>query len=107
MSEKIDNYGLKIKDLRIKMGLTQNEVAKELDVTPGYICNVENGRTAMSLRMLIYYSKLMNISLDSLVGRLEPEYETTSIDREIMNVISKWNNDDKIKLLQTLKLWMP
>ena len=105
MNKNIDNYGAIIKDLRIQMGLTQNEVAKELDVTPGYISNVENGRTAMSLRMLIYYSKLMNISLDSLVGRLEPEYETTALDKDLMREISKMNSEQKIKLLKTLQLW--
>ena len=30
------------------MKLTQAEVAKALNVTPGYISNVENNRTAMS-----------------------------------------------------------
>ena len=105
MSNTGEDYGRIIKDLRIQMGLTQNEVAKVLDVTPGYISNVENGRTAMSLRMLIYYSKLMNISLDSLVGRLEPAYESTAIDMDLMREISKMNLEDKTKLLKTLKLW--
>ena len=105
MDKHIDNYGAIIKDLRIQMGLTQNEVAQELDVTPGYISNVENGRTAMSLRILIYYSKLMNISLDSLVGRLEPEYEATALDKDLMREISKMNSEQKIKLLKTIQIW--
>ena len=67
---KEDLYGEQIKELRLKMGMTQNDVAQALDVTPGYICNVENGRTAMSLRILIYYAKPMNISLDPLVVHL-------------------------------------
>ena len=49
------------------MGLTQNQVAEALGVTPGYISNVENNRTAMSLRILTYYAKLCGCSLDSLV----------------------------------------
>jgi len=65
-----DNYGEQIKSYRIKLGLTQNQVAAEMDVTPGYISNVENGRTAMSLRFLIYYAKLMGVTLDELVGTL-------------------------------------
>lgn len=100
-----ENYGARIKKLRIDMGLTQNQVASELNVTPGYICNVENGRTAMSLRVLIYYAKLMHISLDSLVGNLEPDYEATSLDREIMQEIEKMDNTARKKLLKTLKVW--
>ena len=38
----------------------------------------------MSLRILIYYAKLMGISLDSLVGQLEPEYQPTSIDHNLI-----------------------
>ena len=53
MNEKED-YGSCIKELRIKMNLTQADVAKALNVTPGYISNVENNRTAMSLRILIF-----------------------------------------------------
>ena len=37
---KEDLYGEQIKKLRIKMGMTQSEVAQALDVTPGYISNV-------------------------------------------------------------------
>ena len=62
-----ENLGTRMKELRIKMKLTQAEVARALNVTPGYISNVENNRTAMSLRILIYYARLLNISLDSLI----------------------------------------
>ena len=53
-----ENLGSRMKELRIKMKLTQAEVAKALNVTPGYISNVENNRTAMSLRILIYYARI-------------------------------------------------
>ena len=65
-----ENLGSRMKELRIKMKLTQAEVAKALNVTPGYISNVENNRTAMSLRILIYYARLLNISLDSRLAEL-------------------------------------
>ena len=46
-----ENYGTHIKHIRQKMGLTQNQVAEALGVTPGYISNVENNRTAMLMKM--------------------------------------------------------
>ena len=98
-------YGKRIKELRIQMGLTQNEVAAALEVTPGYISNVENGRTSMSLRMLIYYSKLTNMSLDSLIGRIEPEYTATALDNELTVEIRKLSVVDKEKLLRMIKIW--
>jgi transcriptional regulator with XRE-family HTH domain len=100
-----ENYGTKIKELRIQMGLTQNQVAEELNVTPGYISNVENNRTAMSLRVLTYYAKLVGMSLDSLVGQVEKEYKMTAMDNNLMSKIAKMSINKKIKLLKTLELW--
>lgn len=100
-----DTLGTKIKKLRIQKSLTQAEVAAALDVTPGYISNVENNRTAMSLRILIYYAKLMNLSLDTLIGEIDSEYRDTALDRDIMNELADMNPEDKKKLLQTIRLW--
>lgn len=100
-----ESLGGKIKELRISMDLTQAQVAEALNVTPGYISNVENNRTAMSLRILIYYAKLMNITLDSLVGRVEPEYENTALDNELMQLIRDMSDENKLKLIKTIKLW--
>ena len=98
-----ENLGSRMKELRIKMKLTQAEVAKALNVTPGYISNVENNRTAMSLRILIYYARLLNISLDSLIGRIDSEYRETALDRE---QVHKMSIPEKQKLLKTMKVWM-
>lgn len=100
-----ENYGSLIKNLRQQMGLTQNQVADTLGVTPGYISNVENNRTAMSLRILIYYARLTGHSLDSLVGELEPEYSETALDRKLYQHIVKLDSDTKEKLLRTLEIW--
>ena len=99
-----ENLGSRMKELRIKMKLTQAEVAKALNVTPGYISNVENNRTAMSL--LIYYARLLNISLDSLIGRIDSEYRETALDREISEQVHKMSIPEKQKLLKTMKVWM-
>ena len=100
-----ESLGGKIKELRISMVLTQAQVAEALNVTPGYISNVENNRTAMSLRILIYYAKLMNITLDSLVGRVEPEYENTALDNELIGLIKHMSDENKLKLINTIKIW--
>ncbi len=111
MSATIENsfdfegLGTKIKALRIKNGLTQNQVATELHVTPGYISNVENNRTAMSLRVLSYYAKLTGITLDALVGEIEPEYHSIALGNELQTAIDKLTDDQKAKLLETIKIW--
>ena len=100
-----ETYGSKIKDLRIAMGMTQNQVAEAMNVTPGYISNVENNRTAMSLRMLTYFAKLTGKTIDELVGQVEPEYRSDSLDNALMEQIRKMDNDTKQKFLKTIELW--
>ena len=99
-----ENYGALVKSLRQKMGLTQNQVAESLGVTPGYISNVENNRTAMSLRILTYYARLIGCSLDALVGELDSEYSETALDRKLYQTILKLDIDTKKKLLKTLEI---
>ena len=100
-----ENYGALVKSLRQKMGLTQNQVAESLGVTPGYISNAENNRTAMSLRILTYYARLIGCSLDALVGELDSEYSETALDRKLYQTILKLDIDTKEKLLKTLEIW--
>lgn len=100
-----EDYGTLVKNLRLQSGLTQSQVAESLGVTPGYISNVENNRTAMSLRMLTYYARLVGCSLDSLVGELEPEYSETALDRKLYEAIIKLDVETKEKILKTIELW--
>lgn len=100
-----ENYGTLVKNLRIQNDLTQSQVAEALGVTPGYISNVENNRTAMSLRILTYYARLVGCSLDSLVGELEPEYAETALDRKLYQAILTLDMEAKEKLLKTIELW--
>ena len=102
---EVDKLGPKVKKIRLEMGLTQNQVAQALHVTPGFICNVENNRTAMSLRVLIYYAKLTGRTLDSIIGLVSSDYEKTALDNEITAEISKFSDEEKAKLLKTLKIW--
>jgi len=99
------SLGKRIKDLRISSSLTQEQVASSLDVTPGYVSNVENGRTAMSLRMLIYYARLTGVTLDYLVGNVDDSYHSTSLDNEILLLTQNLNDTEKQKLIDTIKIW--
>ena len=99
-----DNYGSMIKDLRIQNGLTQNQVAESLGVTPGYISNVENNRSLMTLRMLTYYAQLTVMSLDYLAGTIDSDYKETALDRQIMHLIKDFPPEKKEKLIQLIQL---
>ena len=99
------DLGAKVKKLRIAHGLTQEDVAKALDVTRGDMSDVENGRNLMTLRMLSYYAELTGVSLDYLAGSVDKNYQNTALDNEIMQLVQKMDADSKEKLIATLRIW--
>lgn len=99
------DLGKRVKQLRLEHNLTQDQVAKVLHATPGYISNVENGRTAMSLRMLMYFARLTGTTLDSLVGSMDASYTATALDNEIMGLLENFTDAEKRKLIKTIQMW--
>lgn len=101
-----NDLGKKVKEIRIENNLTQDQVAKALGVTPGYISNVENNRSLMTLRMLTYYAKLTGKSLDYLAGIIDSDYSESALDHEILSLLKGFDTKQKervIHILQELK----
>ncbi|GKQ42430.1 hypothetical protein RD055328_03530 [Companilactobacillus sp. RD055328] len=61
------NLGYKFKELRMQQNLTQEEVAKKLNVSRATISNWETGRAYPDLNLLLDLSHLFNVSVDSLL----------------------------------------
>ena len=68
------NLADRSREIRTQLGLSQNDVAKALRVTRGFISNVENGRVNMSMRLMVYYAQLMHVSLDEIAGLTDRQY---------------------------------
>jgi transcriptional regulator with XRE-family HTH domain len=61
----------KIKELRKERGLSQVELAVEIDVYPDYISWWESGKRTPSLLNAIALADTFSVSLDELCGRSE------------------------------------
>lgn len=61
------NVGKKIKEERLKLGLTQKEVAERCGSSTSYICDIEVGRTNPSLKTLEKISKALEIEIRELL----------------------------------------
>lgn len=57
------------KELRISKKMSQENIAKELDVSQSLINNWETGRSTPAPEMLIYIADYFDVSIDYLVGR--------------------------------------
>ena len=67
---------MNIKDLRIKMGISQLELARQLGLPPSTLFNYETGRAEPNIATLIKLADFYNVTVDELIGR---ETETINL----------------------------
>ncbi|MCD7778931.1 MAG: helix-turn-helix domain-containing protein [Clostridiales bacterium] len=64
----MDNFGMKIKELRESKGLTLPEAAEKLGINRGSLSRYENGIVEPSLSTAAKIAKFYSVSLDYLAG---------------------------------------
>ncbi|HBG1940736.1 TPA: helix-turn-helix domain-containing protein [Clostridioides difficile] len=83
-------FSKNLKDLRIKKGLTQEQVAKDLMTTKVSIGRYENGTKEPKIETLKSLSNYYNVSVDYLLGKtLIENYTTTD---EISKIIKSYES---------------
>ncbi|WP_275386068.1 helix-turn-helix domain-containing protein [Enterococcus faecalis] len=69
MRKKEDKYdfrafGLKIKESRMKQGLTREQVGAKIEIDPRYLTNIENKGQHPSIQVLYDLVSLLHVSVD-------------------------------------------
>lgn len=87
MSEK--SFCDVFKELRLEKDLSQDAIAKELDVSPALISKWENNQSTPGPEMLEYIADYFDVSIDYLVGRTNDKryFKSTNEDLEIINSV--------------------
>ena len=67
MDYDIKQSELRIRQLRLKSGLTQEKIAETLDIDRSFYSRIESGKKGCSIDLLIQFSELYHVSLDYLV----------------------------------------
>lgn len=100
--------GLKIKERRQELGITQEHIANMLDVNPSHVSNIECGRANPSLTALIKIANTLQCSVDYFIGG-EYTYNVDkskekSLDNMIMDKLKYCNTDKKNRILKMIDL---
>lgn len=105
MQQEIDYkmLGLKIKEIRINRGLTQDNLAEMVRCNTSHISNIENNHTKVSLNVLLAITNALNTSIDYL---LSDQYENSSLalDNEILRALKNCDNEKKQKILKMIEI---
>lgn len=91
MDKLIINAGNVIKNTRKDKGYSTQELAKLLDVSPGLINNIENGKTdTFNIKLLYKLSEKLNISIPEIISYdLSPIINSTTIKHSNFDFILK------------------
>lgn len=67
MTAESKKLGNNLKRIRTEKGISQGDIARELDVSRGFISNIENGKTNPTLATIAKLAKVVGISADQLI----------------------------------------
>lgn len=67
----MEDFGSRLQFLRKQHGLTQDNLAERLMISPQAVSKWENGLTSPDMETLVRLADMFNISLDELLGRAE------------------------------------
>lgn len=95
--------GKRIKSERVKRGMTQEKLAEKLDVSIGYVSQVERGITKISLDLLGAISSILECDLAPLVAGCAVGCESYMAD-ELMREIAKLDNRKRNLVLEFVHL---
>ena len=105
MQQEIDyaKLGLKIKEMRLKAGLTQDNLAEIVSCNTSHISNIENNHTKVSLGVLMAIANALNTSIDYLLAD-QFENSALALDNEILRALKGRDNQTKEKLLKIAEI---
>lgn len=89
--------GARVKEYRIKQGLTQEKLAEKVGVNETYISRVETGSAKPSLKLLFNLSIVLETTMDNLIvdSKLINENPT---DKSIEEMLLVCNETEKIMI---------
>lgn len=97
-----NTIGMQIKHYRTQKGISQEELAETVDVSPRHISSIETGAKVPSLSLLIDIANALGITTDDLLV----DYLTglsDSCSTEVIKLLSDCNTIEKTIILGMVK----
>ena len=88
---------IRLKELRLEKGLSQSELALEIETTQRNISNWENGNSEPDIQMILKMSKFFEVNVDYFLG------DTDEPDRNVENAFTEQTLIETVKNLPLAK----
>ena len=82
-------YALRIKELRIEKGLTQEQLAEKIGISINYLAKIETGKQTGTIDLAVDFAMYFDVSLDDLLlGKNEFTGSTKQKLRAVIDYLS-------------------
>lgn len=96
------SIGSRIKAERKKLGLSQEKLAEQINVTPHYIYEIERGSKAMSMETLINLCTVMEFSADYVLFGIQKQNSGSVYEK-----LDQLSDERRLRAEQALELLLP
>lgn len=97
------SLGKRIREERLKLGLTQEKLSEEIGVTDAYIGKIERGERSLSLETLVRIANKLGVTVDYLLED-SVNVEDKGLSNELIQVFHNRSCDEKRMALDIIKL---
>ena len=97
VKQELENIGKRISERRKQMGLTQEKLAEQMDVSIQMISNLERGVKAIRIDNLVRLSQILNVSTDYILTGTQTKHDVDSLAGQIAQL-----DEDKRKMIEVL-----
>jgi transcriptional regulator with XRE-family HTH domain len=91
--------GQRIRQTRLKAGMTQEALSGIIDLSPSHYSHIESGKTKISLPTLVAIAQALDTTIDSLLYDSTPVL-VDSYDKDFKDLLEDCTRDEKEILLQ-------
>ena len=96
----------RIREARTKKGLTQQDLAKILNVKQNTISNWESERSTPNKDSLLKMAEVLEVSVDYLLGGdTDAQNKTDSLESEFSRIFDGLTTENKEKVLELARLY--
>ena len=100
-----NSFGKRFSDLRKEKGMTQEQIADRLGVSPQAVSKWENDISCPDITLLLSIAELLDTTVDQLLGKTQvietiilPKEERKDIQKMVLKVLIASKEGDKVKL---------
>lgn len=105
MEQRLKEIGARVRKARLAKSYSQSQLAEILDVSPQYISNIEAGKNAMSIVMLMKIVDTLGVSADWVLrcNTQEAVQITTNEFNVLLKDCTPEERDALMRMLQGMK----